>query len=475
MKHSPITFSADGIRGISGRWPFTKVGLSRLGIALVDFLKHKNLHPLVILGRDTRPSGQRYINILNGTLRENGVEVIDMGIAPTPVVAYITKQYNAQLGIIVSASHNPAKYNGIKLVDSNGLRLSSEDEKLIEEQTLRIDVNTISSKRYGKSEMRPELVEKYIVDHIQILGKGCLSRLKMVVDCSNGAVSMTAEKLLLALGANVTIVNNDTSKKSLINNHCGSEYVRHDPKRFINLVRRVNAKYGLAFDGDGDRVVVVDNKGNFFNGDDFLYILATYYAQKHQLRKKTIVTNHNANDSLSKHLRDLQIETVFTPNGDKNIEAEIWKKNYLLGGEQVGNIILKDKIHGAADSLYAIALICKILISEKSTFEKTTKQLIKHPQVMASTYTSKTIPQNVLDKIISTARKKTDPQSKIKITGWHSSTEPELYNFMVEGTASTNLKTISKLAISMCKNIQGKNKSHQSKISILDLSSRKRT
>jgi len=430
MNNKSIVFSSDGI--------FT------LGKALGSFLLSSAEDPTVILGRDTRPSGEEFSNYLKTVLSSFGVKVLDLGIAPTPTVAYITKKYSASLGIIITASHNPPKYNGIKLVDSAGLRLRENAEKSIAGYALKPLASSISSTY--QPEDAEKLRDEYIDDQISYLGPGSLTGMRILIDCSNGAVAVTAKLILERLGAIVTAINDNVTKPNEINNHCGSEQVREKPKDFINTVKDANAEYGFAFDGDGDRVVIVDRYGNYYNGDDILFVLASFYLSLNQLPKKTIVTTNSANTALEEQLRKKDIRTYKVKAGDKNLEDAIWNQELRLGGEQVGNIIINDTHHGAADSLYATALLCKIFSSYRTDFYQMTKDFSKYPQVLVSIPNDKKHTQQSIEDLLTKTIKRELGVSEIHYSHWNSTTEPGIINIMLEGIGNVTLGTVNKIA-----------------------------
>ena len=492
-KTPKITFSSDGIRGISEEWPFTEDGMYCIGQALSSYLlKKKHADTQVVLGRDTRPSGKKYVRVLKNCFIENGIKVVDLGIAPTPVAAYLTKKKSAQLGVVVSASHNPVKYNGIKLLDSRGLRLQIEDEQFLEE-IINFPENLPNKKNSQQLEIYDEsysenYIDEYITDQVEILYPSSLQDLIILIDCSNGAVARTGKKLLSKLGAHdVITINDDLSGQKIINENCGSEQARKHPSEFIKLVQENSADYGLAFDGDGDRVVVVDKKGNFYNGDDLLYVLAIHYAKKKMLPENVIITTEMANSGLRTSLKKKSIQVIETKNGDKNLEAVMWEKGYLLGAEQVGNLIINDGKHGSADSLYAISLLFTLLYSEKATLKKKTgllkkktRSLKKWPQVLATVHTTEIIPQEKIDRIKSEMESSSQLRPDFRIKYWYSSTEPGLFNVMMEGVKSEEgvesdeLKTVSEQACLFCQKVLSLNKTQSGQIDIFDLSSRKR-
>lgn len=485
---TPISFSADGIRGISGNWPFTPAGIEMIGTALVEFVYRSDAKsPTIFLGRDTRRSGKQYSKILKSCFIGNGITVIDLDIAPTPVIAYLAKKYSAQLGVIVSASHNPEKYNGVKLVNSMGLKLRAAEEQLIEKSMIlphsrqirrkslliREDYPNRNLPQHPESnlENQQKFIDEYIEDHIDMMGAGSLSNLKIVTDCANGAVSRTGKNLLNGLGASVVSLYNDVSGVGKINDLCGSEYYRMNPEKLTEIVRKNKADYGLAFDGDGDRVVIVDNNNNYYNGDDLLYALASIYNELGLLPGNKVVITSNSNSGLEKSLSKIGVEALISQNGDKNLESAIWKNNLLLGAEQVGNIIINDGSHGAADSLFATSLLLTLLRKRNETLEELVDTFKKDAQILVSVHMSRNLPETEIMRATKEIAHTEAPKLNVRTLHWHSSTEPGLFNLMVEVENSENVQ----MAINLAKAILDKTQQfHKEHPKVIDLSTRKR-
>jgi phosphoglucosamine mutase len=327
-----IQFGTNGIRQIAGKWPLMPQAMIGIGQALGSFLLERAEHPVVVMGRDTRPSGTILASSLGSGLISLGIDVIDLGVMTTPGVAYLTRRLSADLGVIVSASHNPVEYNGIKLVGQNGLRLQREDEIEIESLINRITAEGAKQgATSGQQTNGQHLIELYIQDHVQRCPAESLEGLKVVLDCANGAASRVAPEAFAQLGAEVIVVNDDVAGSN-INYLGGSEYVRRCPEELTRIIRQHGAACGFAFDGDGDRLVIVDSDGCVFNGDDILWVLAIHFHSQGLLRGNTIVSTHMANAGLEVALACVGIRLIRTGKGDKCIEAEMWRGDYLLGG-----------------------------------------------------------------------------------------------------------------------------------------------
>jgi phosphoglucosamine mutase len=452
-----IEFGADGIRGIVGEWPLVAPVAVRIGQALGRFVCGRSDHPSVVIGRDTRPSGERLLHNLVAGLVGQGVDVIDLGVMTTPGVAFLTRREEADLGVIVSASHSPLEYNGIKLVTGNGLRLQREEEieveLLIEEAVAK---NSEPASILGEEIDGQNLIELYVWDHVEYCPVKSLAGLNVVLDCANGAASRVAPEAFKLLSADVTIVNRALEGTS-INYHCGSEYAREHPQDFAKTVRKHEARYGFAFDGDGDRLVIVDEPGRSFDGNDLLFTLAVYYHFQGLLRGNAVVTTRIANRGLEEALSSLGIRTVYTSKGDKNLEAMMWGGDYMLGGEVGGNIIINDGHHTAADAVYAALVLGGVLAEEDNGLGKLLDDhgLKKHPQKTRSFEVAGPITldqKEILKEKVQTMEAELGEGCRIR--HWESSTEPGVYRVMVEGGRESTMEKVEEVAEATCQLIQ---------------------
>ncbi|MGC8782681.1 MAG: phosphoglucosamine mutase, partial [Anaerolineae bacterium] len=376
-----VRFSADGIRGIAGYWPFDEQGPAIIGRALGQYVGEFSPHPNAVLGRDTRASGRRIANGLMAGLQATGVHVTDLGVITTPGVAYLARRQQADLGISVSASHNPPQYNGIKLVDRYGLRLQREDEMEIEaliERAARTEAYSL--RMSGQRTDGSHLWELYIQEHAPYDRAASLAGFRVVLDCAHGATSTIAPEVFRRLGAEVVAVNAGPNGDN-INLRAGSEHVRRHPEDLIRSVQAHAAAYGFAFDGDGDRLIVVDARGYLYTGDDLLFALATHLHARRQLRHATVVTTQTMNRGLDAALGESGIRVIRAGKGDKAVEAAMWSGGYTLGGEQVGNIVINDGRHTAADAVYTAAMLADILHEQKVSLGQMVARYRKWPQV----------------------------------------------------------------------------------------------
>jgi phosphoglucosamine mutase len=445
-----VEFGTDGIRGIVDEWPFISPVVVKIGQALGQYVQEWSRHkrPFVVVGRDTRPSGADILHCLEAGLRDQGVDVIDLEVMTTPGVAFLVRRLQADLGVIVSASHSPFGYNGIKLVKRNGLRLQREEE--IEIETL-IDYCIAQAPNLaddsGQHTAGQHLIENYIQDHVAWCLAKSLAGFRVVLDCADGAASRVAPETFQRLGANVVAINCAVEGRN-INYRCGSEHVREHPQDLMGVMQQHGAAYGFAFDGDGDRLVVVDSGGQVFDGTDLLFVLAMHYRSRDLLRGDAVVTTSIANRGLEEALGQAGIQTVYTKKGDKNLEATMWAGDYLLGGEVSGNIIINDGHHTAADAIYTALVLAGVLASNPGVgLSSLAAPLQKHPQVTTSFPVPNTI---TLEQRESLDNQIGDKEAELgegsRILWWQATTEPGVFRVRVEGSRRSTLEEVSKTA-----------------------------
>ncbi len=453
-------FGADGIRSVAGQWPLDDRGVVCIAQALGAFLRVRSSHPVVMLGRDTRPSGVSIAHWLEAGLLDAGVDVINLGVMTTPGVAYLTRRQQADLGICVSASHSPPQYNGVKLVDRYGLRLQREDEMEIEDliagATSATAGNLVSTS--GQSTDGQHLRELYIQDHVRHSLAANLAGLRVVLDCADGAASHIAPEVFTRLGAEVHAINASPNGEQ-INLLGGSEHVRQHPEDLLREVRSVGATYGFAFDGDGDRLIVVDAEGFIYNGDDLLFALARHFHGQGKLRHDTVVTTQMANRGLDVALGALGVRVIRVGKGDKAVEAAMWSGGYLLGGEQVGNLIINDGHHTAADAIYTGLVLAGILHTQGFTLRELVLPFQKWPQVLAMI----ALPSEKWRDVGYSLEEQTAIQRQVcrarlgndcRILAWPSSTEPGRLKVMIEGGPGVDLDAVKREAVSFSEHLR---------------------
>lgn len=353
-------FGTDGIRGVYGE-DLSSLLVHKCGNALSRLCSKGK----VIIGRDTRTSGDLLSLSFSSGLTAGGVDVIDVGVAPTPAIAYLTKQLGCDYGVVISASHNPAKYNGVKIYDRNGYKINEEEEKSIERQLFSPFM--VSYDKVGKYEFSPALLNEYKKSLLSCCTD--FEKLKIVVDCANGATYKIAKSIFSSLKGKTIFLNAQGDGKS-INNNCGALY----PDTMIKSVLLNHADMGFAFDGDGDRIVACDEKGFLLDGDDILFILAT-----HMPSCKGVVGTSMTNKGLENALAKKKISLARADVGDKYVVELMKNKNYPLGGEPSGHIV-NHTLSTTGDGILTALTLAKIAKESGKTLSKLV-QYKKFPQV----------------------------------------------------------------------------------------------
>jgi len=366
-----LVFGTDGVRGHVGS-EIDEEKITSLGIAASKHLNTKRVY----LGRDTRESSLILAAALKQGLNHGGVEVISLGIAPTPEVAHVAKVENAG-GAVISASHNSWFDNGVKLFGPGGLKISDSVQDLIQ-----LDWNKEQRERHviGKPHLEDENDSRWINSIISSAEQDCFSGLKLVLDCANGATVNKAAVAFKELGATVIEVSSNPDGRN-INDNCGS----NNPENLIKEVLSSDSDIGFAFDGDGDRVVAVTSDGSILDGDHLLVICATDRFKRGLLKGSSVVITPMANLGMRNTLSDIGISLHEVPVGDRNILEALEKSDWVLGGEQSGHIIFRDLsttgdgVLTAVQALLALNRKGKMLTNSKTIFSKVPQVLINVP------------------------------------------------------------------------------------------------
>ena len=432
-------FGTDGIRGIVGEAPIDPTTLLKLGWAIGKALKVKNYNK-VLIGKDTRISGYMLESALEAGLSAAGCDVGLLGSMPTPGVSFLTSYLGASAGIVISASHNPYYDNGIKLFDKNGEKLSDQLELAIEQQMQETIVVT-NNKHLGKAYRVLDAEDKYIDFCKQNFPKNLnLKDLKIVIDCANGANYKIAPQIFAALGANQEIMAAEPNGFN-INENCGST----NPKLLIKKVKESKADLGIAFDGDGDRVILVNNNGQIIDGDDLLFIITNLYLSYGQ-KLKGVIGTIMSNLGLEKALDTLGLSFVRTKVGDRYIFEELIKRRWQLGGEASGHIICRN-IHRTGDGIIAALKVLEAMVITGKTLSELLSPMEKYPQVLINIPIRKVIQiKELLNNMIF---KKTYKYLEKKLRGdgrmiiRPSGTEPVM-RVMVEGSDKKLINLIAR-------------------------------
>ena len=349
-------FGTDGIRGRANQFPITADNILKVAMTIGSYFQAGDHRHRVVIGKDTRLSGYMIENALTSGFTSVGMDVFLLGPVPTPAVSMLTKSLRADIGIMISASHNPYYDNGIKIFDKNGEKLPDEVEleieKLIDDnKELYVDATNI-----GKATRLDEGKYRYIEFAKNTFPKDQdLSDLKVVIDCANGAAYAIAPKVLWELGANVVAIGNSPDGYN-INENCGST----SPEQLSKAVLKHKADIGIALDGDADRLVIVDEKGSVVEGDKLIALIAEKLHDEGSLKKDTVVITHMSNLALENHLAYMGINTCRVGVGDRYILEEIKKSKYNFGAEQSGHIVLSDHSttgDGLVSALQVLAIL----------------------------------------------------------------------------------------------------------------------
>jgi phosphoglucosamine mutase len=364
-------FGTDGVRGVAGIDLTADLAFNLSTAAasvLADLGEFAGHRPTAIVGQDSRASGQYLEEAICRGLSSAGIDVYRVGILPTPAISFLVKDRGADLGVMISASHNPASDNGIKFFDRTGSKLADQIEAKIESV---LGKTVESANGAGKVIEDLDAKESYIQNLLKSLD-GNLSGLKVVVDCANGAASFVAPELLKRAGAEVFAISASPNGLN-INDNCGSTHLEN----LIAAVKEERADIGIAHDGDADRVLAIDDKGSVIDGDFILGILA----QDMQLPTKTVVGTVMTNLGLIKALEEKGIKFIATAVGDRYVLEEMLAGGHTLGGEQSGHIIMSQYANTGDGLLTALQLISKLKKSGKSASELASF-MKRYPQVL---------------------------------------------------------------------------------------------
>ena len=375
-------FGTDGIRRIANTelTPELVYRVAKAGAYVLS--KHTDHTPVILIGRDTRLSGTLIESAMVAGFLSYGANVKLLGVIPTPAVAYLTRKLKADAGVVISASHNTFEFNGIKYFSNKGTKIPDSLEEEIEEvmDSGKIDELKAVGNKIGVSEDCKDLLEEYVYffrknfdDVIENLNR---EDFIVGIDTANGATSVVAEKVFKTLGIKYKIINN-TPDGININENCGSTHLENLQKYVVEN----NLSLGVAFDGDGDRCLAVDELGNVIDGDKLMAIISNYLRKKGKLDKDTIVATVMSNLGLNKYARDNGLEIIQTKVGDRYVLEEMLKDGFNLGGEQSGHIIFLDYNPTGDGILTSLMLISAILEENKKASE--VANIIKlYPQVL---------------------------------------------------------------------------------------------
>ena len=371
-------FGTDGIRGLANKDPMTSEVALKVGMAAGKLFSNGSHRHRVVIGKDTRLSGYMIESALMSGFTAVGMDVFLLGPMPTPAVAMLTRSLRADLGVMISASHNPYADNGIKLFDPDGYKLSDEAEHEIE-ALMEADSQSLlaSADRIGRAKRIDSAQERYVEYAKRTLPRNIrLNDLRVVVDCANGAGYEVAPDALWELGAEVIKIGVEPNGLN-INDECGST----SPEALCAKVREMRADIGIALDGDADRVVIVDEKGRIVDGDQIMAVIAESWHRRGKLAAGGVVATVMSNLGLERYLKDMGLALVRTPVGDRYVVEHMRKHGYNVGGEQSGHIVLSD-FTTTGDGLVTALQVLSVVVSTGKPVSEVCKRFEPLPQIL---------------------------------------------------------------------------------------------
>ena len=433
-------FGTDGIRGVANIYPMTTEIAMQVGRAIAFIVKNKNARHRIVIGKDTRQSGYMIENALAAGICSMGVDVLLVGPLPTPGIAFITTSMRADAGVVISASHNPFQDNGIKIFSHDGFKLPDELEADIEDLIFSQKMAALRpvAEEVGRAKRIDDAKGRYIVFLKNIFPKKqSLDGMHIVLDCAHGATYGVAPYVFEELGAKVTSLGVNPDGKN-INHECGALH----PELMAAKVKETGADIGLALDGDGDRLIVCDEKGRVVDGDHIMAVCAQDLMKKRKLKKKTLVTTVMSNMGLEVAMKNMGGKMIRTQVGDRYVVEEMRKNGYSFGGEQSGHLVFLDHITTGDGNLAALRLLA-IMRKRNKPMSELAKVMESYPQVLKNIRTAGTINLDLVpdfQKTIGKMEKKLGKKGRILVRA--SGTEPVI-RVMVEGESQ---KTINRMA-----------------------------
>jgi phosphoglucosamine mutase len=421
-------FGTDGIRGLANKHPMTSEIALKVGMAAGKQFSNGARRHRVVIGKDTRLSGYMIESALMSGFTAVGMDVFLLGPMPTPAVAMLTRSLRADLGVMISASHNPYADNGIKFFDPDGYKLSDEVEQRIETLMEAPTSDLLApSDRIGRATRIDSAQERYIEFAKRTLPRNIrLNDLRIVIDCANGAGYKVAPDALWELGAEVIKIGVDPNGRN-INHKCGST----SPEALCDKVREMRADIGIALDGDADRVVIVDEKGCIVDGDQIMAVIAESWHRRGKLAAGGVVATVMSNLGLERYLKSVGLGLVRTPVGDRYVVEHMRKHGYNIGGEQSGHIVLSD-FTTTGDGLIAALQVLSVAVGTSRPVSEVCQRFDPLPQILKNVRYANGSPleQEPVKKAIDVGRQRLGGQGRLVIRP--SGTEPVI-RVMAEG------------------------------------------
>ena len=377
-------FGTDGIRRIANTdlTPELVYKVAKAGAYVLS--KHTNHAPTILIGRDTRISGTLIESAMTAGFLSYGANVKLLGVIPTPAVAYLTKKLKADASVVISASHNTFEFNGIKFFSNKGMKIPDSLEEEIEEvmESGKLEELTAKNEKIGVSEIREDLIDEYVYffrkNFDEDIENNNREDFKVLIDTANGATYKVVEKVFTNLGIKYKIINNKPDGIN-INKNCGSTHLEMLQEEVVKL----KFNLGIAYDGDGDRCLAVDENGNIIDGDKILAVISNYMKKNGTLNKNTLVATVMSNLGLNKYAEKNNIKFIQTNVGDRYVLEQMLKDGYNIGGEQSGHVILLD-YNPTGDGILTSLMLIKIILEENKTASEVCNIVKIFPQVLVN-------------------------------------------------------------------------------------------
>ncbi len=430
-------FGTDGVRGTANIDPITAEIALQIGRATAYICKEKDHRHKIVIGKDTRISGYMLESALVSGICSMGVDVLLIGPMPTPGIAFITRSMRADAGMVISASHNPFQDNGIKIFSRDGFKLPDHEESRIEDLIFNQTIDQLrpTADDIGKAFRIDDANGRYIVflkntfpDHLTLEG------MKLVIDCGNGAAYKVAPAVFSELGAEVITLGINPDGKN-INSGCGSLY----PEKLQQTVIEEQAQIGIAFDGDADRVIFVDDTGKVVDGDQIMAICALHMQDRENLKKNTVVATVMSNMGLEKVLNEADINLIRTQVGDRYVVEEMRAGGFNFGGEQSGHLIFMDH-NTTGDGILSALQVLAVIVAEDRSLKDLASIMEIFPQILINVPVTKKIPVTevpALSRRVAEVEKKLQGHGRLLIR--YSGTENKL-RIMLEGENYDEIK-----------------------------------
>jgi phosphoglucosamine mutase len=432
-------FGTDGLRGIANEYPMTTEIALNVGRAMAYLSKRKGHTPRIIIGKDTRLSGDMFESAIVSGICSMGVNAISVGVMPTPGIAFLTHNMRADAGIVISASHNPSQDNGIKIFNNEGFKLSDEKENQIEELIFANNMDKLHPvpKELGKLSRLDDAAGRY-VDFLKSTFPQAINPegMKVVIDCGNGATYRVAPEVFAELGVEVTTLFNQPDGKN-INLNCGSQHT----EALAAEVSRQKADVGFAFDGDGDRVIAVDDKGNVLTGDRMLAVCSAILKKEGKLKNNFVVRTVMSNLGLSIAFQKLGIDSVFAQVGDRFVLEEMLTRGAIIGGEDSGHLIFLQH-HTTGDGLITALQVLAAIHKENKPLSKLARIMTVFPQMLINIDVKKKPEIETVPKIMAAIKKAEKALgNKGRVLVRYSGTQ-NMCRVMVEGPTKKETETL---------------------------------